>query len=250
MAERNERKGGGLSLIRAAAGVRFAGFGTLVDIVFVIDGGASMRELLEGLEGHVLSMCRDVVDGLKEKKRIIEKLRVKLLIFRDIYADENAFEESEFFTLPEETEELRAFAEQIRAAGGEGGARSALEALHRAIHVKWQEVPDGRKARQVIIVMTDAPAYRLDDPRREGEECYPQGVPRTLSGLMYEWEEYTDPRCHRLLIIAPNCWPWAELGFWPEACLVPVQPGCGIAKACMDAFNTCASDITAGFFTG
>ena len=203
------------------------GFATLVDIIFVIDATGSMQNLIDEVKARALSMYQDIVAGLKAKRRRVTKLRIKILAFRDVYVDANPFEESEFFTLPEESEELKSFVENIRAVGGGDEPESSLEALCMALKAKFQENRQNRKARQIIVLLTDASAHRLDNPQRAGDQNYPADIPADLKGVETLWAEM-DFHAKRLVVFAPNVWPWNEIGMWGGADYVPSQAGKGI----------------------
>lgn len=235
MADQSVKKGG-LGALRRSQSVngRPEVFDTLVDIVFVIDGTGSMQNLLDEVKERALSLHQEIIEGLANKNRRVTKMRAKVLIFRDIYVDANAFEESDFFTLPEEAEEFRGFVEHIRACGGGDEPESGLEALYRAMKVRFQENIGNNKARQIIIVMTDASAHRLDDPQREGDELYPQEIPKTMAGLQDVWEG-VNKTARRLLIMAPNAWPWTMVSLWNETECLVAPAGCGISRDGFDA---------------
>lgn len=203
------------------------GFSTLVDIVFVIDGTGSMQNLLDEVKERALSMHEDIIRGLGAKGRRIAKMRVKALVFRDIYVDANAFEESEFFMLPEESGEFRAFIENIRATGGGDEPESSLEALCRAMKMKFQENQQGQKARHIIVLLTDASAHRLDDPQRAVDKLYPKDMPNDLTGVESLWENMNF-RAKRLVVFAPNLYPWTEVGAWNSVEYTPSEAGKGI----------------------
>ena len=216
--------------------VRRQMFDTLVDIVFVIDGTGSMQNLLDELKERALSLYSEIIAGLAGKNRRVTKMRAKVLIFRDIYVDANAFEESDFYTLPDEAEDFRRFVEHIKASGGGDEPESGLEALYRAIKMKFQKTEGSFKARQIILMMTDASAHRLDDPQREGDDLYPQDMPTTLSGLQNVWEgDDMNRDAKRLLVMTPNAWPWNIVSTWTQAEYYAAPAGCGISKEGLDA---------------
>ena len=203
------------------------GFSTLVDIVFVIDGTGSMQNLLDEAKARALSMHEDIIRGVKGKNRRIARMRIKALVFRDIYVDSNAFEESEFFTLPDESSEFRAFIEGIRATGGGDEPESSLEALCMAMRMKFQENQQGQKARHIIVLLTDASAHRLDDPQRAVDKMYPKDMPTDLTGVETLWETMNF-KAKRMVIFAPNLYPWAQVGSWNSVEYTPSEAGKGI----------------------
>ena len=236
MADQTVRRGRLTDLVGSSPADQSVGIGTLVDIVFVIDGTGSMQNLLDEVKNRALSMYDDIIAGLKGKNRRVQKMRAKVLVFRDIYVDAAPFEESDFYDLKTEAEDFRAFVESIKARGGGDEPESGLEALYRAIKLKFQErTSNATKARHIILVMTDASAHHLDDPQREGDPEYPKGVPTNLPGLESEWEGMADLDARRLLIMAPNSWPWPAVGAWSQADFKATQAGAGISKEGMDA---------------
>ncbi len=210
------------------------GFATLVDIIFAIDGTGSMGNLIDEVKKRALSMHDDITRALKAKRRKVTKMRVKVLVFRDIYVDAVPFEESEFFTLPEESQEFRSFVENIRAIGGGDEPESSLEALCRAIRSKFQENNQGKKARQIIVMLTDASAHRLDDPQRSVDKSYPEEMPADLVGVEKLWESM-DFRAKRMVVFAPNVWPWNEVGMWGSVEYSPSEAGKGIDAKTFEA---------------
>lgn len=80
---------------------------TNVDIVFAIDATESMQPLIDKVKSLTLSFREELEKGLKENRRIIKNLRIKVIVFRDYYVDDKyAMEESRFFILPEEKQEF------------------------------------------------------------------------------------------------------------------------------------------------
>lgn len=222
------RRIGGLGDKRPGNQQVMRGVSTLVDIVFLIDGTGSMQNLLDGLKERALSLHQEIIEGLKDKNRRVTKMRVKVLVFRDLYVDANAFEESEFYTLPEEAGEFRSFISSIKACGGGDEPESSLEALYKAMtEFKYQENFGEYKARQILIMMTDASAHKLDDPQRDGDDLYPQNMPRSIGGVENAWAGM-DHRAKRLIVMGPNVWPWTTMTGWESTQVVPAPAGKGI----------------------
>ena len=205
---------------------------TKVDVIFVIDGSESMQNGLEDLKSRILSIPDAIEENMASKNRRIVRMRVKVIVFRDVYRDTNAFEKSDWFIIPGEQDKFREFLEGIRAEGGSDGPRSGLEALRLAI--SEFEPLEGR-GRQFIILMTDAPAHRLDDPRRNNDPAYPEWMNdcHTLEGLETIWEEL-NVRYRRMYIIAPNAYPWTTMQNWVPVCCEVCPSGQGIAIELID----------------
>lgn len=193
-----------------------------VDIVFAIDATNSMEPLIEAVK-HLTLNFKDVVSaGLKGKRRIINQLRTKVIVFRDYYVDENdAMQESRFFILPEENKEFRDFVSGIKCGGGGDEPESGLEALALAMQSDW--VQDGDKQRHIICLFSDAPAHPLEQQRDGIPDCYPKGMFKSINDLYYAWGGWQtslynaanttqmDPSAKRLILFAPETSPWVEM---------------------------------------
>ena len=238
MADQSVRKTlASLQSVMTASGVK-DGLKTVVDLVFVIDGTGSMQNALDAVKARALTLYRDIISGLAIKNRKVYKMRVKVIVFRDLYVDANAYEESDFFVLSEqdddESRQFRQFIEGIRATGGGDEPEHALEALHHAMKLPYTPVMQGLKGRHVIVLMTDASAHPLDDPQRslpEYRDVYPADMPRSMVELQAEWEELMDDHARRLVVFAPNAYPWGTVGAWNEATHTPSEAGKGISDA-------------------
>lgn len=215
-----------------------SGLKTVVDLVFVIDGTGSMQNALDAVKDRAMTLYKDIIKGLDEKNRKVSKMRVKVIVFRDLYVDANAYEESDYFTLSgqddDDSYEFKRFVEGIRATGGGDEPEHALEALHHAMNLDYMPVMQGLKGRHIIVMMTDASAHPLDDPQRslpEYRDIYPSDMPRSMMELQCEWEDAMDEKCKRLIIFAPNSYPWTTLSTWNQTTLTPSEAGKGISEA-------------------
>jgi len=207
------------------------GMKTTVDIVYVIDSTGSMQKLLDAVKAHALTMYDRIQDVLRQKRRAVQRMRIKVIMYRDIYVDAEPFVSSDFFTLPGEASALEYFVENIRAQGGGDEPESGLEALHYAIKSDWKGMDANfRKTRHIIVVMTDASAHRLDDPQRyvDPSNFYPMGIPSDLASLQGEWEatqDKLDNKGRRLILFAPNAYPWSEVAGWALTQHSPIGEG-------------------------
>lgn len=157
---------------------------TNVDIVFAIDATESMQPLIDKVKSLTLSFREELEKGLKENRRIIKNLRIKVIVFRDYYVDDKyAMEESQFFILPEEKQEFYNFVSQIKAGGGGDEPESGLEAL--ALALRSDFVKDGDKKRHVIVLFTDASAHPLEQQEDGVPSNYPSNMFKNL-GDLYE----------------------------------------------------------------
>lgn len=210
------------------------GIETNVDIVFVIDATRSMEPMIETVKNAALSFHEELYDALRENKRIIKNLRVRVIWFRDFYYDgKYAFGESDFFELPSEKEAFYDFISGIKAEGGGDEPESSLEALVLAMRSNFMQ--EGERRRHIIILFTDEEAHRFEDyeqlvadAKKEGcaPELYPSNMPEDLGELYNIWQNNPaesdefgsgeekikiDPTGRRLIICAPDAYPWSDM---------------------------------------
>lgn len=216
-----------LQSVRKSTGVQ-----TTVDITMVMDATGSMQNLMDNVKANALDLHAKIKAALKDKNRLADRICVKVIAFRDVYVDQVPFIESDFFVLCENGDgdevQFRDFVSGIHADGGGDEPESALEALHLAINADYSKSLQGQKARHIIVLMTDASAHRLDDRRRSTCTNYPQGVPEDLPSLQAEWESQMDIKARRLVVFAPNAYPWTSVSTWMDVQYVPSPAGVGI----------------------
>ncbi len=124
-----------------------------VDMVFCIDATGSMRGIIDMVKNNALNFYNDVVNTMAEKGKTIDKLRIRLVIFRDYIADgDDAMLTSDFFVLPDQASDFEMCIRSVDAFGGGDDPEDGLEALGYAIKSKWDT--EGMKKRHVIVVWT------------------------------------------------------------------------------------------------
>lgn len=188
-----------------------------VDIVMCIDATGSMAPIINEVKGNALSFYQRFVDAMEESDKEVAELRIKVIVFRDYGCDDEPMVESQFFTLPDQNEDFRAFVSGIEAKGGGDAPENALEAIALALKSDW--TVSGSKRRHAILVFSDAPALTLG--ARAGAPSYPSGMPADLAQLGAWWEG-TDqslsgsyqPKAGRLVAFVPNAEPWTDLQAW------------------------------------
>ena len=58
------------------------------DLLIVMDATSSTQSYINQFKQHALSMYDEIILTLKEKARIIDEMRVKVIVFRDLYVDQ------------------------------------------------------------------------------------------------------------------------------------------------------------------
>lgn len=214
--------------------------GYAVDIVLCIDTTESMKPTLDNVKNSALSFPGRLVKEMAAKGRGIRSLRLKVIAFRDFgdHADD-ALVEGKFLMIPSQLDE---FERTVRALDPDGGGdfpESGLEALAVAMHSGWETGLDRR--RHVIVIFTDAPAHRLGDPRQTRAHTYPPSVPGSLDALFTQWGHaqsrgsLMENSAKRLLIFAPEEYPWADIADdWNNTLFFPSAAGEGLEEWEMD----------------
>jgi len=209
---------GGLQHTMRPSGERFP-----IDVVFVVDGTESMGPLLERVKLRILALDGEIEEELRRSKRMLDSLRVRLIVFRDLYEhQESAFELTKFFDLPTQRAEFENAVKGIEAFGGGDAPESGLEALFLAMRSAWRNEPEDLKRRHIILLFTDQDAHDLGAtiPVSYAQTPHPRTMadlkklwgPRSRNGIMNE-------RAKRMVLFAPESIPTneGELGTqWAE----------------------------------
>ena len=245
------------------------GIDTNVDIVFVIDATRSMQTTIDMVKNSALSFHENLNECLKNAGRIIKKLRIKVIWFRDFYYDgKYAYGESPFFELPDEQQAFHDFVSEIKEAGGGDDPESSLEALTMAMRSDF--VQDGEKKRHIIVLFTDSEAHAFEDYDKLVEEAakkgcqpemYPENMPKSLAELYNAWqgnaeeqealggdgssEVKLDKNGRRLVLFAPNAYPWSDMEVELEYTIrKPIEAGEGGAELDMgDVYSMIAYSL-------
>ena len=204
-----------------------------VDIVIVIDATISMKTIMNMVKETAISFPEKLYGYMKSVNKSIKNLRIKVICFRDFYYDGiDAYDETEFFILPEEKEKYRDYVNGIHETGGGDDPESGLEALTLAMRSDF--VQEGDKKRHIIVLFTDSAAHPLEDydslvaeATKRGYKplVYPANMPKSLEELFKLWEgndvnqnavEMDEPikldsAGKRLVLFAPNAYPWSDM---------------------------------------
>ena len=209
-----------------------------VDIVMCIDATGSMSPILNEVKANALSFYELFEEAMEDQQKTVDRLRLKVIAFRDYIIDSEPMKESRFFNLPEEAADFRRFVDSIEASGGGDTPECALEAIARAMRSDW--TTDGEKQRHVILVFTDAPAV----PLGVRADCpgYPADMPKDLPTLGAWWEG-TDQEfsgnyrvsAGRLVAFVPNAEPWTAMETWNRYWPAYSEAGRGLSEVDMAA---------------
>jgi hypothetical protein len=202
-----------------------------VDLVFAIDVTGSMDPILDAVKANALGFYDDVQTNLTAKGKNVAQLRVRVVAFRDLYADgDAAIEESPFFTLPDERARFSEFVGGLRAEGGGDAPESGLEAVALAINSPWTRVGDRR--RQVIVVWTDQPAHPLGSTPAPADLA--SRIPSDFSALTDAWEDeqgVMGASSKRLILFAPDGPGWSDISaVWENVVHNPSTAGGGLSE--------------------
>lgn len=188
----------------------YQGIKYTVDIVLCIDATGSMSGIINKVKENALLFHQDLEKTMSEKGKNIDRLRIKVILFRDYYVDgADSMKESDFIVLPEQNENFRAFINSCNASGGGDEPESGLESLALAIKSTWTK--EGDRKRQIIVVWTDASAHKLEKHGKPSH--YPSSMPANFDELTDLWEnsEHISLSAKRLLIYAPDAYPWTDI---------------------------------------
>ena len=182
-----------------------------VDIVLVIDATGSMGPTINNVKALASGFHHQIQQKMREKEKKIEQLRLRLVVFRDYYADaeDAAMIETPFYTMPDEEDKLVELVRSIRATGGGDAPENGLEALALAMQSPWEQRQEFQKFRHIIVLFTDTTAHPLEKPGKPS--YYPDGLPKDIDELYDFWSDEMDSRSKRLVLLAPDVSPWNML---------------------------------------
>ncbi|GAA4681147.1 vWA domain-containing protein [Phytohabitans rumicis] len=204
-----------------------------VDIVLCIDVTGSMSPVIDTVKKGALSFHQRFVDAMTAKEKSVGRLRLRVVAYRDFAADRNnPIELSDFWTVPEETDQFKRFVKGLRADGGGDEPESGLEALALAINSEWER--EAERRRHVIVLFTDASAHPLGVGA--GAAKYPRGLPTDLGELSALWASgAVDRGAKRLLLFAPDVEPWKTIaGTWSNTLHSASTAGTGLRDVELD----------------
>lgn len=185
-----------------------------VDLVFCIDATMSMDHILDTVKNNALNFYQDFKNTMDQKRKRVEKLRVRIVAFRDYLADqEKAMMVTDFFTLPDQAEEFRACVQSIVPDGGGDDPEDGLEALAYAMKSNWSTT--AQKRRHVIVVWSDEGTHDLgfgkDAPN------YPKNMAKDFNELTTWWGSrrssgsVMDEAAKRLILFTPDANGWSAV---------------------------------------
>lgn len=203
-----------------------------VDIVMCIDCTGSMAGIMDTVKANALKFYPDLKSALDAKDKHVDTLRIKVIAFRDFYADgTEAIDESSFFTLPDQQTNFQSFVSGLVPKGGGDEPENGLEALALAMRSDWNKSGDRR--REIIVMYTDASAHQLDSPMAKPSN-YPSDIPKNFNELTDWWtgqDTYVSQSAQRLIIYAPDSKPWADISNeWENSIHYASQAGMGLKE--------------------
>jgi len=204
-----------------------------VDMVFCIDATGSMDKVINMVKNNALNFYEDVMNAMAKKSKTIDKLRVRVIAFRDYIADgDEAMMVTDFFELPSQAGDFEKCVRSIEADGGGDDPEDGLEALGYAIKSKWDT--EGMKKRQVIVLWTDATTHELGFG--SSAPNYPSKMAKTFDELTSWWGDrqnkgFIDQNAKRLLLFAPDGQHWNTISdIWDNVIHVPSAAGKGLRE--------------------
>ena len=224
-------------------------FKCMADLLIVMDATSSTQNYINQFKKHALSMYDEIINSLKDRGRVVDEIRVKVVVFRDLYVDqEKALEESPIFTLPRDAEEYKEFLKGVKSAGGGSLAECGLEALAYGLsNMQWNKT--GNKRRQICLFYSDDESHPFEKAQKGKDIYYPSGMPESLDEFS-DWVESKQSKLarngfslkdFRCFIFAPNVYPYNELVKWTGVALIEQEKGNGLKnlqfKAVTDAIG-------------
>jgi len=208
-------------------------FSYRVDIALCIDCTGSMGKTLTAVKEAALDFQSILTSKMADKGKVISGMRVRVVAFRDIFADTPPFEVSDFFDLSHQASDFETFLKGLKAKGGGGdGPESALEALSIAVNSPWTTEAD--KLRHVVVMWTDAAPHPLEKGQEQHfQSPFKEHIASDINQLTDWWEDRQSPRLRheakRLVIFAPERGAWVDIAdSWENTVYLPSAAGKGL----------------------
>lgn len=204
-----------------------------VDLVLTVDCTASMTPILARVKERALRFYRDVQDTLLSKGKRIDRLRVRVVAFRDhAHNPSTAFVESPFYALPQQQEAFSAFVKKLEPEPNTDWPESGLQGLALAINSDWTR--EGDRRRHVVVVWTDTSPHPLHYARGRVPGHLTSRVPGDFDSLTDLWEEgqgNLTSGTKRLILFAPDADGWSDIANqWENVIHFPSKGGEGLAE--------------------
>ena len=195
-----------------------------VDMVMCIDMTTGEYGFIKDFKENAIRFYDLLMDAMEDSGHLIDQLRIRIIGFRDfIIGAEPIVDSGKFFLLPDEIEEFESFVRGLQIVTGDFSPKTGLEAIAMALKSDWTQ--KGTKQKHVIFVYTNSASYKLREMADNSH--YPEGMPTDLAELGRWWNEGVPngsykPRSGRLVITAPNAYPWTGMSEW-DRCWFSVQ---------------------------
>lgn len=201
-----------------------------VDIIMCIDCTGSMKGIIETVKSNALKFYPDLKLALEAAKKDIDALRIKVIAYRDYYADgDMAMKESPFLNFPEQQAEFQSTVNNLSPIGGGDEPENGLEALAFALKSDWNK--SAHKRREIVIMWTDASAHPLEKSGKPSN--YPTSLPKNFNELSDWWSSdqngLVSSLAQRLILYAPDSYPWSDISNeWENVIHYPSKAGDGL----------------------
>lgn len=199
-----------------------------IELIFCMDATGSMVKFWE----RFVNVVPTIYPTLEENFGGLDGIAVsvKVIAFKDYTCDPDPMTESQFFTLPEEQDDLITFLKSMEIEGGGDIPENGLEALVFAMRAFQERAenaktiyPDSgetqyRRTKRVMIMFTDAEPHPLQDIG--WSMFYPTDLmPADMSGFYDMWRGLDENGGHtKLLLVAPTDSPfWSDLKEYSSA---------------------------------
>jgi Protein NO VEIN, C-terminal len=184
----------------------------ILEIIFCVDGTNSMGNLIEYIKSNAIRFEQHLVNKLKQNGVQFKNIYSKVIVFRDYHFDEErAMEESIFYDLNDNRTQFVNYINSIKTGGGADDPENGLEALALAMQSNWNW--NETNSIRLILLWTDNAAHDFSFNLSKNLPLYPKNLPKTFQELSMLWKEkfYLSSSISRLVIFAPNFFPWYQI---------------------------------------
>ena len=192
-----------------------------IDIVFCVDLSSSMKNSMAWVKSRLLEVPNILIRCIAERDRTCH-IRSRIVTFGSSQSEVSHLEEPTFRTSLSEYDSTNHIHEvqQLNVGSELGDTALALASLDRAINSNWSA--RGILQRHIIMVFTNhADIVETHNQMRKSSEVATNRN-HLLKELRNKWESIIRPEGRRLLIFAPDAYPWNGIGdSWDHTLYLP-----------------------------
>lgn len=171
------------------------------DVIMCIDATGSMAGIINTVKSNALNFYSDIKKESRKHGKDITAMRIKVIAFRDYNGaiTKPVFEESDFYTLPDQESNFSSFVSKLQPLDGGDLPELGVDAIARAMISDWTS---DKGVKKVIILWTDAETKPVSDSVHHGF--------KGIDDIASTWNNDFNPSS-KIFLFTPNVPTWQSV---------------------------------------